>query len=131
MEYIKSFEEYTNNLNEELFGFKNLKDSINIIEKMDGKSDIKKFFIDFFDKYYEHTNLSVKWWKTIKPMLEKTTKLTNDFMLKILREAKIDYEQTNDIGYLYLEKDTNVLKYKPSNKIKTKNPLFKASVGGN
>lgn len=131
MEHIKSFEEYSDKLNEELFGFKTLKDSIDIIEKMEGKSDIKKFFIDFFGKHHEKTNISVREWKRIKPILEKSTKLSNEYLLKLLKQAKADYTNSNNIGYLYLEKDTNILRYKSSDKIKTKNPLFKASVGGN
>lgn len=136
MEHVKSFDQYSYQINEEFLGI-NLKNTVkNELDKIDNLDknnleEVKKFFINFMGKFYDKTNLSVKVWKKIKPILEKTDKITADYYIKLLKQAKEDFEKNKEIGYIDFNNQTKAITYKPTSKIKTKNPLFKRDASGN
>lgn len=59
--------------------------------------DIKKVFIELFEEASSITDLSRKFWSKVKPLIDK---MSAEEMLKILNQAKADYEATGKVGYV-------------------------------
>lgn len=124
MKHVKTFDQYNINfdeerLNEEFLGFGNkLKKTIDKIDSLDNKSDddIKKLFIEVFEKTKTTTNIAVNHWKLIKKQFDDN-KISREKMIDLLNKIKNDYIKNNKHGYLIYSKG-QVL-YKLSTAMKT------------
>lgn len=134
LKHIKTFEDYNNNfdgevVNEELLFFKSIKDiiaKIGGISEQSSDEDVKNLFFELFDKLSKQTNFSVNSWKTIKEYINRG-KITKQTMLELLKEAKSDYDQNGETGYLTITKGSIV--YKKSGAISTRSG-FAGGIGG-
>lgn len=135
LRHIKTFEEYNINLsnndeivNEELF-FKSVKDIISKIGKLSENSsddEIKNVFFELFDKLSKQTTFSVNSWKTIKDFINKG-KISKETMLSLLNDAKSDFEQSGENGYLTMTQGK--IAYKKSSAVNTRSG-FAGGIGG-
>lgn len=122
MNHIKTFESFSADLeNVEKIdeGFDLFTSIEKIIAKIAGLSvekaeEVKKVFIELFEKAAKATDLGRKFWVRVKPLVDK---MSAEEMLKILNKAKSDYEANDAIGYL-VEVNGKV-GYKASTAVKT------------
>lgn len=114
LKHIKSFEDYNDNsVNEALFGLiKSLGDyaeKIGQITKQTSDEEITKLFTDLFQKQGTKTTLATPPWLRIKKYLN-SGKISTQTMVQLLNEAKLDYDENNDMGYLMETKGQLVYK---------------------
>jgi hypothetical protein len=120
MNHIKTFESFSADLENVEIIDEGLFTSVKkIIAKIAGLSvekaeEVKNVFVELFQEASKVTDLSRKFWAKVKILIDK---MSTEDMLKILNQAKADYEANGAIGYV-VEANGKV-GYKASTSVKT------------